>query len=129
MAKRSLITGITGQDGAYLSQFLLEKGYDVHGAARRSSHLGFADHRPRWLGIHNDVQMHDADLSDFASLIRLVQKIQPDEIYNLAAQPFVATSWREAIVIACSRISCPAPADLWWSGEPSIAAPGRTPAS
>ena len=100
MAKRALITGITGQDGAYLSQFLLEKGYEVHGAVRRSSHLGVADHRLRWLDIHNDVTLHDANMSDIASLIRLVQEIQPDELYNLAAQSFVATSWRQPIVTA-----------------------------
>jgi len=100
MAKRALITGITGQDGAYLSQFLIQKGYEVHGAVRRSSHLGVADHRLRWLGIHNDVRLHDANLSDISSLVRLVQEIQPDELYNLAAQSFVATSWRQPIVTA-----------------------------
>ena len=100
MAKRALITGITGQDGAYLAQFLLGKGYEVHGALRRSSHLGVADHRLRWLGIHNDVRMHDANLSDIASLIRVMQDVQPDELYNLAAQSFVATSWHQPIVTA-----------------------------
>jgi GDPmannose 4,6-dehydratase len=100
MAKRVLITGITGQDGAYLAQLLLGKGYEVHGAMRRSSHLGVADHRLRWLGVHKDVQLHDANLSDLSSLIRLVSEIQPDEVYNLAAQSFVATSWRQPILTA-----------------------------
>ncbi|RYH01513.1 MAG: GDP-mannose 4,6-dehydratase [Alphaproteobacteria bacterium] len=100
MPKRALITGITGQDGAYLSQFLLDKGYEVHGVVRRSSHLGIADHRLRWLGIHNDVTLHDANLSDLASLIQVVKTVQPDELYNLAAQSFVATSWHQPTVTA-----------------------------
>jgi GDPmannose 4,6-dehydratase len=100
MAKRALITGITGQDGAYLAQLLLRKGYEVHGAVRRSSHLGVADHRLRWLGIERDVRLHDCNLSDLSSLIRIVTEIQPDEVYNLAAQSFVATSWRQPILTA-----------------------------
>lgn len=98
MAKRAIITGITGQDGAYLSQFLLSKGYEVHGAVRRSSHGGVADHRLRWLGLVDDVQLHDADLLDIASLVRLVDEVQPDEFYNLAAQSFVATSWHQPLL-------------------------------
>jgi GDPmannose 4,6-dehydratase len=98
MTKRALITGITGQDGAYLAQLLLAKGYDVHGAVRRSSHGGVADHRLEWLGIRERVKMHDANLLDLSSLIRLVQEVQPDELYNLAAQSFVATSWRQPIL-------------------------------
>jgi GDPmannose 4,6-dehydratase len=100
MTKRALITGITGQDGAYLAQFLLKKGYEVHGAVRRSSHFGVADHRLRWLGIHKSVHIHDANLSDLSSLIRVVTDVQPDEVYNLAAQSFVATSWRQPILTA-----------------------------
>lgn len=100
MAKRALITGITGQDGAYLAQFLLRKGYEVHGLIRRSSHLGVADHRLRWLGIERNVTLHDANLSDLSSLIRLVTDVQPDEFYNLAAQSFVATSWKQPILTA-----------------------------
>jgi GDPmannose 4,6-dehydratase len=100
MAKRALITGITGQDGAYLAQLLLRKGYEVHGAVRRSSHLGVADHRLRWLGIEREVNLHDSNMSDLSSLIRLVSEIQPDEFYNLAAQSFVATSWRQPILTA-----------------------------
>ncbi|WP_380787650.1 GDP-mannose 4,6-dehydratase [Sphingomonas sp. R86521] len=100
MAKRALITGITGQDGAYLAQFLLRKGYEVHGVVRRSSHLGVADHRLRWLGIAGDVTLHDSNLSDLSSLIRIVTDVQPDEVYNLAAQSFVATSWKQPILTA-----------------------------
>lgn len=100
MAKRALITGITGQDGAYLAQFLLRQDYEVHGVVRRSSHLGVADHRLRWLGIENDVVLHDSNLSDLSSLIRIVTEVQPDEVYNLAAQSFVATSWRQPILTA-----------------------------
>ena len=100
MTKSALITGITGQDGAYLAQMLLAKGYDVHGVVRRSSHLGVADHRLRWLGIADAVTMHDSNMLDLASLIRVVQTVQPDEVYNLAAQSFVATSWEQPIVTA-----------------------------
>ncbi|BAF86052.1 GDP-mannose 4,6-dehydratase [Azorhizobium caulinodans] len=100
MTKRALITGITGQDGAYLSQFLLEKGYEVHGVVRRSSHLGVADHRLRWLGVEKDVAMLDGNLSDLSSLIRLVEQVKPDEVYNLAAQSFVASSWQQPILTA-----------------------------
>jgi GDPmannose 4,6-dehydratase len=95
---RALITGVTGQDGAYLSQFLLEKGYEVFGVLRRSSHLGVADHRLRWLGIEGRVHLVDGNMIDLSSLIRIVAKVQPDEIYNLAAQSFVATSWDQPVL-------------------------------
>ena len=98
MAPRALITGITGQDGAYLARLLLGKGYEVHGIVRRSSHLGVADHRLRWLGIERDVTIHDSNLSDLSSLIRIVTDVQPEEVYNLAAQSFVATSWKQPIL-------------------------------
>lgn len=98
MAKRALITGITGQDGAYLAQHLLAEGYEVYGAVRRSSHGGVADHRLMWLGILDDVVLHDANLVDMASLARLIEQVRPDEFYNLAAQSFVATSWQQPIL-------------------------------
>jgi len=98
MTKKALITGITGQDGAYLSRLLVEKGYEVHGVVRRSSHQGVADHRLRWLKIENDVILHDANLVDLSSLIRVVQTVQPDEVYNLAAQSFVASSWNQPLL-------------------------------
>ncbi|MFK5599178.1 GDP-mannose 4,6-dehydratase [Methylobacterium sp. HMF5984] len=97
-AKRALITGITGQDGAYLAQFLLSKGYAVHGVVRRSSHAGVFDHRLKWLGIENDVELHDGNLLDLSSLARIVQAVQPDEVYNLAAQSFVTASWQQPLL-------------------------------
>jgi GDPmannose 4,6-dehydratase len=98
--KRALITGITGQDGAYLSKFLLEKGYSVTGIVRRSSHSGVDDHRLRWIGVSNAVELRDGDLSDLSSLIRIVQEVKPDEFYNLGAQSFVFSSWRQPILTA-----------------------------
>lgn len=100
MAKKALITGITGQDGAYLSQFLLEKGYEVHGVVRRSSHSEQFDHRLRWLGIADAVRFVDGNLIDVSSLCRIVRTIEPDEVYNLAAQSFVKSSWDQPILTA-----------------------------
>lgn len=100
MTKRALITGITGQDGAYLSQFLIEKGYEVFGVVRRSSHRSVDDHRLRWLGIADKVNLVDGNLGDISSLIRIVQDIQPNEVYNLAAQSFVPTSWQQPLLTA-----------------------------
>ncbi|MFO1115658.1 MAG: GDP-mannose 4,6-dehydratase [Beijerinckiaceae bacterium] len=97
MSKRALLTGITGQDGAYLSQFLLGKGYEVFGVIRRSSHRGVEDHRLRWLGVADKVTLLDGDMGDLSSLVRIVKEVQPQEIYNLAAQSFVASSWRQPI--------------------------------
>ena len=98
MTRTALITGITGQDGAYLAQLLLEKGYRVHGLVRRSSSHGISDERLRRLGIVHEVRLHDGDLSDLSSLIRLIETVKPDEVYNLAAQSFVATSWMQPIL-------------------------------
>jgi GDPmannose 4,6-dehydratase len=96
--KRALVTGITGQDGAYLARFLLEKGYAVHGVlARRGTDTLW---RLRELRIVDKVQIHDADLLDLSSLIRALEKTEPDEIYNLAAQSFVNTSWDQPILTA-----------------------------
>ena len=97
---RALITGVTGQDGAYLSQLLLDKGYEVYGMARRTSTGGFQDGRLRWLGIVDRVKIVDGDLHDLSSLMRLVKDIEPDEVYNLAAQSFVGTSWHQPILTA-----------------------------
>ena len=97
---RALITGVTGQDGAYLSQLLLGKGYEVYGLARRTSTGGFQDGRLRWLGIVDRVKIGDGDLIDLSSLIRLVQEVEPDEVYNLGAQSFVGTSWRQPLLTA-----------------------------
>ena len=96
MAKTALITGITGQDGAYLAELLLGKGYEVHGVKRRSSsfntdridHL-YQDPHAREVGMH----LHYGDLTDATNLIRIIQQVQPDELYNLAAQSHVAVSF------------------------------------
>ena len=82
--KKALITGITGQDGSYLAEFLLDKGYEVHGITRRASISNTAriDH----LIAQNAITLHDGDLSDTSSLTNIIAKVQPDEIYNLAAQ-------------------------------------------
>ncbi len=93
--KRALITGVTGQDGAYLARFLLRKGYKVFGLVRRSGSAEFVGERLRWLGILDQVEMLDGDMVDLASLIRAAREARPDEIYNLAAQSFVTSSWRQ----------------------------------
>ena len=87
--KKALITGITGQDGSYLAEFLLEKGYEVHGVTRRSSiaNTGRIEH------IMDKITLHDGDLSDSSSLIRIINLVRPDEIYNLAAQSHVQVSF------------------------------------
>lgn len=91
MAKKALITGITGQDGSFLAEFLLEKGYEVHGIVRRASMSNTAriDH----LIAKNLITLHDGDLSDSSSLIRIINTVQPEEIYNLAAQSHVQVSF------------------------------------
>ena len=98
--KRALITGITGQDGAYLSKLLLEKGYSVTGIVRRSSHAGVDDHRLRRIGVSDSVELRDGDLSDISSLMRIIRDVQPDELYNLGAQSFVQSSWQQPILTA-----------------------------
>jgi GDPmannose 4,6-dehydratase len=90
-----LITGVTGQDGAYLTKFLLERGYRVIGAVRRSASSDVVGSRLRWLGVSEQIEIVDADLLDLSSLIRVMQMSKPDEVYNLAAQSFVATSWQQ----------------------------------
>jgi GDPmannose 4,6-dehydratase len=95
---RALVTGITGQDGAYLSQFLLNKGYEVFGLLRRSASADVIDERLRWLGISGNVHMVDGNLIDLSSLIRAVQDVKPDEIYNLGAQSFVKSSWNQPLL-------------------------------
>lgn len=97
---RALVTGITGQDGAYLSELLLSKGYEVFGLVRRSSHRGIDDHRLRWLGIEGHVKLIDGDLADLSSLFRVFSEVRPDEVYNLAAQSFVAASWQQPTLTA-----------------------------
>jgi len=91
--KRALISGITGQDGSYLAEFLLEKGYEVHGMVRRSSTSNFE----RIAHIQDRVTLHQADLLDQTSLTGLVRDVKPQEVYNLAAQSFVPTSWTQPV--------------------------------
>ena len=100
MNKKALITGVSGQDGAYLSKLLLSKGYKVYGLlARRSSDTQW---RLRYLGIGNEIELMEGDLTDLSSLTRLVSSIAFDEVYNLGAQSFVATSWMQPILTGLS---------------------------
>ena len=97
--KTALITGITGQDGAYLAEFLLEKGYQVHGIKRRSSSFNTERIDHLYTDQHDidsntpHLTLHYGDLSDSMSIVRIIQQIQPDEIYNLGAQSHVAVSF------------------------------------
>src|ERR1051325_4383405 len=98
MAKRALITGVTGQDGAYLSQLLLGKGYEVYGLlARRGSDTLW---RLRELGVDGAVRLIDGDLTDLVSLLRAMETSQPDESYHLGAQSFVGPSWQQPVLTA-----------------------------
>ncbi len=95
MTKRALITGITGQDGAYLARLLLQEGYKVFGAYRRSASLNLW--RLSELGVARDVEMVSLELLEFSNILRAVDQIKPDEVYNLAAQSFVAASFDQPI--------------------------------
>jgi GDPmannose 4,6-dehydratase len=115
----ALITGITGQDGAYLAKFLLDRGYEVCGLLRRSASADVIGSRLRWLGISEKVVLVDGNLTDLSSLIRALQEVRPTEVYNLAAQSFVKSSWQQPILtgtvtglgainmLEAIRISCP----------------------
>ncbi len=92
--KRALITGITGQDGSYLAELLLEKGYEVHGIVRRSSTEAFE----RISHLSGKIQLHQADLLDQLSIIGVIKDTKPEEVYNLAAQSFVPTSWKQPML-------------------------------
>ena len=98
--KKAIITGITGQDGAYLTASLLNKGYEVYGTYRRSSSVNYW--RLAELGISENPNLHlvEFDLTDASSAIRLVEQVQPDEIYNLAAQSFVGVSFEQPLATA-----------------------------
>ena len=96
MNRRALITGITGQDGAYLAEFLLRRGYEVHGMVRRTSTDGFA----RIARLQDRITLHQADLLDQLSMITVLRQTCPHEVYNLAAQSFVPTSWTEPVLTA-----------------------------
>ena len=94
----ALITGVTGQDGAYLSQFLLDRGYEVHGLLRRSASADVVDARLKWLGIAGRITMHDGDLIDLSAVIRVLRDVRPSEVYNLGAQSFVKSSWQQPLL-------------------------------
>ncbi len=98
MSKRALVTGVTGQDGAYLCRLLLERGYEVFGAYRRSASVNLW--RMEELGVAKDVQLVPFDLIELTNILRTLEKIQPDELYNLAAQSFVALSFEQPIYTA-----------------------------
>ncbi|MDA1326346.1 MAG: GDP-mannose 4,6-dehydratase [Proteobacteria bacterium] len=117
--KHALITGITGQDGAYLSKFLIEKGYEVHGLLRRSASADVVDTRLKWIGVAENVTLHDGNLTDLSGLIRILETVEPTEIYNLAAQSFVKSSWQQPYLtglvtglgvtnmLEATRLTCP----------------------
>ncbi len=94
MAKTALITGVSGQDGSYLAEFLLARGYEVHGMKRRTS----GESATRIDHIKDQITLHEGDLLDSHSLIELVEDVWPDEVYNLAAQSFVPTSWAQPLL-------------------------------
>ena len=93
MGKRALITGITGQDGSYLAEFLLGKGYQVYGMVRRTSTVRYE----RIQHVQPDLQLVQGDMGDLSSLITAIAQVEPDEVYNLAAQSFVPTSWNQPV--------------------------------
>ncbi|HLW63695.1 MAG TPA: GDP-mannose 4,6-dehydratase, partial [Gemmataceae bacterium] len=94
MQKRALITGITGQDGSYLAELLLEQGYEVHGIVRRASTENFE----RIAHLGSKLQLHQADLLDQLSIIEVLRQCSPHEVYNLAAMSFVPTSWKQPVL-------------------------------
>lgn len=98
MHRTALITGITGQDGAYLSKLLLDRDYKVHGVLRRSASADVMASRLRWLGIADQIVFHDGNMIDLSGLVRIVRTVRPDEIYNLAAQSFVQSSWNQPLL-------------------------------
>jgi GDPmannose 4,6-dehydratase len=139
---KALITGITGQDGSYLAELLLEKGYEVYGVVRRSS----TETHERIEHIKTRVQLVQGDLLDEISLVHTLEQIQPDEIYNLAAQSFVHTSWNQPLltgeitalgvtrVLDAMRFACPSARFYQASssemfGKPPSRRRARTPSS
>ncbi|MCX7424270.1 MAG: GDP-mannose 4,6-dehydratase [Planctomycetia bacterium] len=94
MTRKALITGITGQDGAYLAELLLDRGYEVHGMVRRSSTERFE----RINHLRDRLTLHQADLLDQLSIVKVLQDVRPEEVYNLAAQSFVPTSWLQPLL-------------------------------
>src|SRR5687768_14114324 len=107
MPKRALITGITGQDGSYLAELLLERGYEVHGMVRRVA-LEAPEHRLwRLKHVLDRVTLHSGSLESYASVFALVEKLKPDECYHLAAQSFVSYSFEDAVSTLDTNINGP----------------------
>jgi len=96
--KIALITGINGQDGSYLTEFLLDKGYEVHGTLKRNSVS--ENQTSRLNDVYDRIKLHYADMTDLSSLIRVIQEVNPDEIYNLAAQSHVRISFDQPLYTA-----------------------------
>src|SRR4051794_37178737 len=94
MTRKAIITGVTGQDGSYLAEYLLGKGYEVHGLVRRSSTETFE----RIAHLTDRITLHQADLLDQLSVIEVLKQVRPDEVYNLAAMSFVPTSWKQPVL-------------------------------
>src|SRR5262249_62384192 len=92
--KKAIITGITGQDGSYLAEWLLDKGYEIHGLVRRASTENFE----RIGHLEGRISLHQADLLDQLSIIDVFRKVRPVEVYNLAAMSFVPTSWSQPVL-------------------------------
>jgi GDPmannose 4,6-dehydratase len=105
MARRALITGITGQDGSFLSEFLLEKGYEVHGLVRRVALEDPTHHLTRIKHIQDKLELHAASLESYASLYHAIQKVQPEECYHLAAQSYVSYSFDDEFTTINTNIS------------------------
>ena len=95
-ARRALITGVAGQDGSYLAELLLERGYEVFGIVRGSPHAPY----PNLAGVQNDVRLLQGDLLDQMTLLDAITRAEPDELYNLAATSFVPASWRQPVMTA-----------------------------
>src|SRR5437588_3998859 len=105
MKRKALITGITGQDGSYLAELLLEKGYEVHGIVRRVA-IEDPEHRLwRIKNVLNDIHLHPASLESYPSLFRVLTQIKPDEVYHLAAQSFVSYSFEDEFSTLNANIS------------------------
>jgi GDPmannose 4,6-dehydratase len=96
--RRAFITGITGQDGAYLSRLLIDKGYEVHGLRRDSGSSDVMNSRLTWIGVADKVILHDGNLTDLSALIRILAEVEPLEVYNLAAQSIVRSSWQQPLL-------------------------------
>ena len=96
--KKALITGINGQDGSYLSELLLKKGYEVHGTLKRNSVS--ENQTSRLINVYDELKLHYADITDMASLMNVISAVQPDEIYNLAAQSHVKISFDQPLYTA-----------------------------